>query len=186
MSRIGVSPIPLVKGVEVAIGATDVQVKGPKGALSVPFDAEQLAVNQDEGVLTVARKSEEKHVRAVHGLIRSLIANAVTGVSEGYVKKLEVHGVGFRAEIKGKLLTMHLGYSHLVEYEAPQGIELSTEEVERGGQAQATIVVQGIDKQQVGQVAADIRFKRKPDPYKGKGVRYFGEVIHLKAGKAAV
>ncbi|NKB65523.1 MAG: 50S ribosomal protein L6 [Candidatus Latescibacteria bacterium] len=185
MSRIGLTPIPLVKGVEVAIGTAEIEVKGPKGVLNVGFNADQLTLDQDESVLKVGRKSEEKHVRAVHGLIRSLIANAVTGVTEGFVKKLEVHGVGFRADVKGKLLTMHLGFSHTVEYEAPQGIELSTEDSDRGAQAQATIVVQGIDKQQVGQVAADIRFKRRPDPYKGKGVRYLGEVIHIKAGKAA-
>ena len=142
------------------------------------------AIHFEDGTIQVRRKSDEKEVRAIHGLIRSLVANAVTGVSEGFSKKLDVHGVGYRAEISGKRLTLHLGYSHPVVYEAPEGIEISTEDAP--GEVQTRIVVQGIDKQAVGQVAADIRFKRKPDRYKGKGVRYEDEVIYFKAGKAAV
>ena len=120
----------------------------------------------------------------MHGLIRSLIANAVTGVTEGFSKRLNVYGVGYRAELQGSRLTLHIGYSHPVIYEAPEGVELATEDGVGG--AQAGIVISGIDKQKVGQAAADIREKRKPDPYKGKGIRYENEVIHWKAGKTAV
>ena len=184
MSRVGAEPIALPKGVEATLNVAIVQVKGPKGELLVPFDSGQLDVQFENETIQVKRKSEEKQTRAIHGLIRSLVANAVIGVTQGFSKKLDVHGVGYRAEVSGKRLTMHLGYSHPVVYDAPEGIELSTEDAP--GEVQTRIVVQGIDKQVVGQVAADIRFKRKPDRYKGKGVRYENEVIYFKAGKAAV
>ena len=184
MSRVGIEPIPLPKGVEVSLNNGDVKVKGPKGELQIPFNLGHIEVQLENEVVQVNRKSDEKVSRAFHGLTRSLIANAVTGVTEGFSKKLDVFGVGFRAEVQGRRLTMHLGYSHLVVYEAPEGIELTTEDPV--GEAQARIVVQGINKQKVGQVAADIRFKRRPEPYKGKGVRYENEVIYIKAGKAAV
>jgi len=157
---------------------------GPKGELQVPFNTARLEVQAEDGTIRVSRQSEEKEARELHGLTRSLIANAITGVTEGFSKRLDVFGVGYRAEVQGNRLTLHVGYSHPVVYEAPLGIELKTENPQGG--AQARIVVRGIDKQQVGQVAADIRFKRKPEPYKGKGIRYENEVIHWKTGKTAV
>ena len=184
MSRVGAEPIPLPKGVEVSLDNENVKVVGPKGELQVSFNPGYIGVRLADETVQVHRKSDEKTGRAFHGLTRSLIANAVTGVTEGFSKKLDVFGVGFRAEVQGKRLTMNIGYSHPVVYEAPEGIELATEDVT--GEAQIRIVVRGIDKQKVGQVAADIRFKRKPDPYKGKGVRYENEVIYFKAGKTAV
>jgi len=153
--------------------------------LRVPFDVASLDVCVADGLVRVARKSDERQVRALHGLIRALLANAVTGVSQGFSKRLEVHGVGYRAEAQGgKRLTLSLGYSHPVVFEAPSGIEIKVED--GSGGSQARIVVTGIDKQMVGQVAADIRDRRKPEPYKGKGIRYENEVIHWKAGKAAL
>ena len=184
MSRVGAEPIPLPQGVEVALQDAEVTVQGPKGELQVPFDVGHLEVRLEERTVEVHRKSDGKTSRAFHGLTRSLIANAVTGVTQGYAKSLEVHGVGYRAEVQSGRLTMQIGYSHPVVYDAPEGIELEVEETR--GDAQARIVVRGIDKQAVGQAAADIRFKRTPDPYKGKGIRYENEVIHFKAGKAAV
>ena len=185
MSRVGINPISVPQGVEIAVKTGEVAVKGPKGALEVPFNASQLEVQLRDSVVQVQRKSEEKKTRALHGLIRTLIANAVTGVTEGFSKRLDIFGVGYRAEVQGKKLTLYLGHSHPIVYETPEGIELSTEDAVAGSGAQIRVVVRGIDKQQVGQVAADIRDKRKPDPYKGKGVRYEDEVIHWKAGKAA-
>ena len=185
MSRIGFLPISLPDKVEVAVKDGEVQVKGPKGNLAVHVPSQQLAVAVEDGTVSVQRQSEVKEVRALHGLTRSLINNAILGVTEGFSKRLDVYGVGFRVDIKGRQLTLNIGYSHPVVYEAPEGIELSTDENTTQG-AQARIVVQGIDKQKVGQVAAEIRQKRKPDPYKGKGIRYEDEVIHWKAGKAAV
>ena len=184
MSRIGNKSLALPQGVEVALAPAKVSVKGPKGQLQVPFVAEQLAVAQQDSVLTVTRKSESKQARSLHGLTRTLIANAVKGVSEGFFKNLDLFGVGYRAEVQGKQLVLHVGYSHPVIYEVPEQIQI---EVSPGaGGAQAHIVVRGIDKQLVGQVAADIRFKRRPEPYKGKGIRYENETIHWKQGKAAV
>ena len=168
----------------MALQDAEVMVRGPKGELQVPFDPGHLEVRLEESTVKVHRKFDAKTSRAFHGLTRSLIANAVAGVTDGYTKNLEVYGVGYRAEVQGTRLTMQIGYSHPVVYDAPEGIELIVEEVR--GDAQARIVVRGIDKQAVGQAAADIRFKRKPEPYKGKGIRYENEVIHFKAGKAAV
>lgn len=184
MSRVGLTPVPLPQGVEVGIGAGEVDVKGPKGKLKVPFNASYFDVKIEDGSLQVSRNSEEKQIKALHGLARSLIANAVLGVTDGFSKRLDIFGVGYRAEMQGSRLTLHVGYSHPVVYEPPSGIEIALENPQGG--AQARIVVSGIDKQQVGQVAADIRFKRKPEPYKGKGIRYENEVIHWKTGKTAV
>ena len=159
-------------------------MKGPIGQLQVPFVAEHLAVAQQDSALIVTRKGESKQARSLHGLTRTLIANAVEGVSKGFFKNLDLFGVGYRAEVQGRQLVLHVGYSHPVIYEVPEGIQI---EVSGGTQgAQARIAIRGIDKQLVGQVAADIRFKRRPEPYKGKGVRYENEVIHWKQGKAAV
>jgi large subunit ribosomal protein L6 len=184
VSRIGKTPVVLPQGVEVGVDPGQIRVKGPKGELKVPFNATYLEVKVEDGSLQVARNSELKEARALHGLARSLIANAVAGVTEGFSKRLDLFGVGYRAEVQGKQLTLNVGYSHPVIYDAPQGIDVTIEGPQAG--AQARIVVSGIDKQQVGQVAADIRFKRKPEPYKGKGIRYENEVIHWKTGKAAV
>jgi large subunit ribosomal protein L6 len=184
MSRVGKQPIELPQGVEVAVTPPEVIVKGPKGELKVGYRAERITVEAGESTIIVTRDSDEKVSKALHGLTRSLIANAVVGVITGYQKFLDVHGVGFRAEQQGRKLTLHIGYSHTVEYEAPEGVEVTA--VDPVGGAQARIAVSGIDKQKVGQVASEIRQKRKPDPYKGKGIRYEGEIIHWKAGKAAV
>ena len=184
MSRIGVLPVVLPQGVEVRLDISDLTIRGPKGELGMSFDPVQLDVKLENQHVRVYRKSDEKSVRALHGLTRSLIANAVTGVTRGFAKRLDIFGVGFRAEIQGRRLTLYIGYSHPVVYEAPEGIELTTDTPVQG--AQIRIVIQGIDKQKVGQAAADIRNKRKPDPYKGKGIRYEDEVIHWKAGKTAV
>lgn len=184
MSRVGKQPIALPQGVEVGVAGDQVTVKGPKGILDLTFRVDRIRVEVDSGEVRVQRDSEEKESLALHGLTRTLIANAVAGVTEGFSKNLEVHGVGFRVELSGQVLTMHVGYSHAVVFEAPEGIELSMPNASPG--AQARIVVSGIDKQMVGQTAADIREKRKPEPYKGKGIRYENEVIHWKAGKTAV
>ena len=184
MSRIGSKPLSLPQGVEVVLAPTEVFVKGPKGQVQVPFVAEYLSVAQQDSTLTVTRKSESKQARSLHGLTRTLIANAVEGVSGGFFKNLDLFGVGYRAESQGRQLVLHVGYSHPVIYEVPKDIQV---EVSAGaGGAQARIVVKGIDKQLVGQVAADIRFKRRPEPYKGKGIRYENETIHWKQGKTAV
>ncbi len=184
MSRVGLRAIPLPPGVVVGVEPASVSVTGPRGKLSVAYDPSRISVVVEDGLVRVRRNSEASSVRALHGLVRSLLANAIAGVVHGFSKTLEVHGVGFRVEVQGRRLTMQLGFSHPVVYEAPEGIELRADE--GSGGVQARIVVSGIDKQQVGQVAADIRRRRKPEPYKGKGIRYENEVIHWKAGKAAV
>lgn len=184
MSRIGSKPLSLPQGVEVALAPAEVSVKGPKGQLQVPFVVEHLSVAQQDSALIVTRKGESKQARSLHGLTRTLIANAVEGVSKGFFKNLDLFGVGYRAEVQGRQLVLHVGYSHPVIYELPEGIQVEVSDGSQG--AQARIAVRGIDKQLVGQVAADIRFKRRPEPYKGKGVRYENEVIHWKQGKAAV
>lgn len=183
MSRIGKTPIALPQGVDVKIDGPNVAVKGPKGALTVPFADDHLAVNLEGDTVQVTCDSQEKGARSLHGLTRTLIANAVAGVSEGFSKNLDLFGVGWRAEAQGSKLTLHVGYSHPVVYDAPEGINIQVGNGEGGSQARIT--VSGIDKQVVGQVAADIRFKRKPEPYKGKGIRYENEVIHWKQGKTA-
>ena len=176
MSRIGRMPVVVPSGVDVTISGRDVTVKGPKGTLSLAV-AEPIEVRQDAGVITVTRPSDEGEIRALHGLSRSLIANMVTGVTAGYAKTLEIVGVGYRVQAKGSDLEFSLGFSHPVLITAPEGITFRVE-------APTRFVVEGIDKQQVGEVAAQIRKLRKPDPYKGKGVRYQGEQIRRKVGKA--
>lgn len=177
MSRIGRSPITVPAGVKVQINKDTVQVEGPKGKLTVPFN-DRLTINQEDGVITVARPSDHRDDRAQHGLARTLINNAVLGVTEGYTRVLEVHGVGFRVAMKGQNLELQLGFSHPVVVEPPEGITINAPEATR-------ITVSGIDKHLVGQTAANIRALRKPDSYHGKGVRYQGETVKLKAGKAA-
>jgi large subunit ribosomal protein L6 len=175
MSRIGRMPVTVPSGVDVSINGRAVTVKGPKGELSLEVAA-PIEVQQSDGTITVTRPTDDGPVRALHGLSRSLIANMVTGVTEGYHKTLEIVGVGYRVQAKGKDLEFSLGYSHPVPVAAPDGISFRVETPTR-------FVVEGIDKQQVGEVAANIRKLRKPDPYKGKGVRYQGEQIRRKAGK---
>jgi large subunit ribosomal protein L6 len=169
-------PVVIPGGVDVTISGREVTVTGPKGRLSVEVAA-PIDVAQADGVVTVTRPSDEGEIRALHGLSRSLIANMVTGVTEGYRKTLEIVGVGYRVQAKGQNLEFALGFSHPVPVSAPAGITFKVETPTR-------FVVEGIDKQQVGEVAANIRKLRKPDPYKGKGVRYQGEQIRRKVGKA--
>jgi large subunit ribosomal protein L6 len=169
-------PVLIPSGVDVTINGREVTVTGPKGKLSVEV-AEPIEVSQRDGVITVTRPNDEGNVRALHGLSRSLVANMVTGVTEGYRKTLEIVGVGYRVQAKGPNLEFSLGFSHPVTVSPPEGITLRVETPTR-------LVVEGIDKQQVGEVAANIRKLRKPDPYKGKGLRYSGEHIRRKVGKA--
>jgi len=177
MSRIGRSPIPLPAGVELDVRSGHVTVKGPKGTLEVAISP-RLTVAVENGEVLVQRPGDARSDRAQHGLARSLIANAVTGVSEGFSKNLEIQGVGYRCAIKGSTLELSLGYSHPVVVEPPAGITIVAPEPTK-------ITVSGIDKQLVGQVAANIRALRSPDSYHGKGVRYQGEYVKLKPGKAA-
>jgi large subunit ribosomal protein L6 len=176
MSRIGRMPVVVPSGVDVTINGRDVIVKGPKGTLSLQV-AVPIEVNHDGGVITVTRPSDEGEIRALHGLSRSLIANMVTGVTDGYSKTMEIVGVGYRVQARGRDLEFSLGFSHPVLVSPPEGVTFRVETPTR-------FVVAGINKQQVGEVAANIRKLRKPDPYKGKGVRYSGEQIRRKAGKA--
>ncbi|MDQ1249000.1 MAG: large subunit ribosomal protein [Actinomycetota bacterium] len=176
MSRIGRLPITVPSGVTVAIDGQQVEVKGPKGNLSLTV-AEPIVVNQDDGVINVTRPNDERRNRALHGLTRTLVNNMITGVTEGYSKKMEISGTGYRVVAKGQDLEFALGYSHPVLIKAPAGITFQVE-------APTRFTVSGIDKQQVGEIAANIRKIRKLDPYKGKGVRYADEVIRRKAGKA--
>jgi large subunit ribosomal protein L6 len=176
MSRIGRMPVAIPGGVDVTISGREVTVKGPKGSLHLEVAA-PIEVAQVDGSITITRPSDEGEIRALHGLSRSLIANMVTGVTEGYRKTLEIVGVGYRVQARGRDLEFALGFSHPVPVSAPEGITFRVETPTR-------FVVEGIDKQQVGEVAANIRKLRKPDPYKGKGVRYQGEQIRRKVGKA--
>jgi len=178
MSRIGKAPIPVPSGVEVSISGRQVAVKGPKGALDLEVPGE-ITVRQDGEEILVERPDDERVNRAMHGLTRSLVNNMMVGVSEGFRKELQIVGVGYRCIAKGTdTLELQLGFSHPVLVEAPDGISFEVPEPTR-------IIVSGPDKQVVGQVAADIRSHRKPEPYKGKGVRYLGEYVARKAGKAA-
>jgi large subunit ribosomal protein L6 len=176
MSRIGRLPVTIPSGVDVTIDGRQVTVKGPKGELSHVV-AEPITVEQADGSLEVRRPDDERTSRSLHGLTRTLINNMVLGVTEGYEKKLEIHGTGYRVLAKGSNLEFALGYSHPITVEPPTGITFAVEN-------QTRFSVQGIDKQLVGEVAANIRKLRKPDPYKGKGVRYAGEHIRRKVGKA--
>jgi large subunit ribosomal protein L6 len=176
MSRIGVKPISLPSDVTVTMSATQIEVKGPKGSLSQPA-LKGIKVEQSDNQLLVTRTNNGRQTRAFHGLMRSVLSNLVQGVTQGYQKKLELVGTGYRAKKQGDNITLSVGYSHPVEYIAPEGIILNTE-------GDTVISVSGINKQLVGEVAAKIRAVRKPEPYKGKGIRYQGEVIRRKAGKA--
>ncbi|QKE83855.1 50S ribosomal protein L6 [Arthrobacter sp. NEB 688] len=176
MSRIGRLPVTVPSGVDVTVAGQHVTVKGPKGELTHTV-AEPITIEQADGVLEVKRPNDERTSRSLHGLTRSLVNNMVLGVTEGYEKKLEIHGTGYRVLAKGSNLEFALGYSHSITVEPPAGITFVVEN-------QTRFSVQGIDKQLVGEVAANIRKLRKPDPYKGKGVRYAGEQIRRKVGKA--
>jgi large subunit ribosomal protein L6 len=177
MSRIGRKPITVPEGVTVSVATGRVTVNGPKGELAQVVSP-RMQINEEEGVLTVARPTDRGPDRALHGLTRSLIANMVEGVTDGYVKELEIQGVGYRAKLQGKALELSVGYSHPVSIQAPDGIEF---EVPQPTQ----VIVRGIDKQLVGEIASQIRRVRPPEPYKGKGIRYAGEQVRRKVGKRA-
>lgn len=175
MSRIGRAPIAIPAGVEVTLNGNVITVKGPKGTLTRTLNPE-LTVTVDAGVISVTRPNDEKYTRSIHGLNRTLIANMVTGVTEGYQKTLEINGVGYRAAKEGNKLVMNLGFSHQVFVPEIDGITIDVPNTN-------TVVIKGIDKQLVGQFAADVRSKRPPEPYKGKGIKYSDEVIRRKEGK---
>ena len=174
MSRIGKLPIQIPSGVTITVDSDVLTVKGAKGELTVPHLSD-VTVSVDDGVATVVRKDDQRIAKAQHGLQRALLNNAVEGVTKGFEKKLEVNGVGFRVATSNNVLDMSLGFSHPVKYTAPAGISVTNDKM--------TIIVSGIDKQQVGQVAAEIRSLKKPEPYKGKGIKYADEQILRKAGK---
>lgn len=174
MSRIGNKPIPLPSGVKIAMASDKIDVQGPKGKLSVAVPR-GISFEQKDGVLNVKRESDEQS--AVHGLARALVANAVHGVTQGFKKEMDIVGVGYRAELKGKAVAFALGKSHPVEFKIPEGIQIAVDK-------QTHLIISGADKGQVGQVAADIRSLRPPDPYKQKGIRITGERLKKKAGKA--
>ena len=176
MSRIGKRPVAVPNGVTVTVNGSAITVKGPKGELSRKLHPD-MQVKVENGTVNVGRPSDEQNHRALHGLTRSLIANMVEGVTKGYQKQLEITGVGYKAEVRPYGLQLALGYSHSIEYKAPAGIKLSAPQPTQ-------IVIDGADKAVVGQVAAELRSLRPPEPYKGKGIRYAGEVIRRKAGKA--
>lgn len=183
MSRIGKLPITVPNGVTVSVDPNNVvTVKGPKGELNQPV-ARELTIKQEGGTIEIERPNNQYRLRSQHGLARTLVNNMIVGVTQGHKKQLQVQGVGYRVQLEGKNLLLNMGYSHPVKVEALPGIsfEVTADEKTRA----QSIVVNGIDKAQVGQVAADIRKVRKPDPYKGKGIRYQGEVVKLKAGKRA-
>ena len=177
MSRIGRQPIPVPAGVTAKVDGSDITVSGPKGTLSHEITEPITIDRADDGSLSVSRPDDERASRSLHGLTRTLVANMVTGVTQGYSKSLEIVGVGYRVTAKGDALEFALGFSHPVLIEPPQGISFSVE-------APTRFSVSGIDKQQVGEVAANIRKLRKPEPYKGKGIRYAGEAVRRKVGKA--
>lgn len=176
MSRIGLRPIPIPSGVDVQVKAGSVRVKGPKGELHQDV-SRTLNIDQQNGDIRVTRPDDERKNRQLHGLTRTLIANMVVGVTDGYTKALEIQGVGYRAAVDGKALVLNVGYSHPVRIDPPEGITFATETPTR-------ISVSGIDKQLVGEIAARVRRTRPPEPYKGKGIRYAGEYVRRKAGKA--
>jgi large subunit ribosomal protein L6 len=176
MSRIGRLPIPVPSGVDVTIDGRQVTVTGPKGTLSRALHPD-MTISREDGTLVVTRPTEQKAHKQLHGLTRTLVNNMVVGVTDGYRKGLEITGVGYRAALSGKKLQLNLGYSHQIEIDPPEGITFEVENPTR-------LAVVGIDKELVGQIAAKVRSTRKPEPYKGKGVRYAGEYIRRKAGKA--
>lgn len=177
MSRVGKAPVTVPQGVEAKVAGNSFECKGPKGSLSVEIAA-GITVAVENGTVVIAREGDNKLARAMHGTMRALIQNNVTGVSEGYTKKLEIQGVGYRVVLQGKKLVFNIGFCHTVEVEAPTGIDFACPD-------QTHVDVIGIDKQAVGQIAAEIRAIRKPEPYKGKGIRYVGEHVRRKAGKSA-
>ncbi len=176
MSRVGNAPIPIPDGVEVTVDGSHVTVKGPKGTLERTFH-ERVTIEVVDGVATVRRPDDSRESKALHGLSRALLANMVAGVSQGYKKELQIIGVGYRAALKGRSLELQLGFSHPVSYTAPDGVDFEVPEPTK-------VIVSGIDKEKVGQVAAEIRKLRPPEPYKGKGIRYVDEYVRRKAGKA--
>ena len=178
MSRVGSNPIALPDGVDVTVATEGVTVKGPKGTLTATF-RNRITVVVEDRVVKLSRSDDERESRALHGLSRALLANMVVGVTDGYRKELRTEGVGYRAKLQGKRLELQVGFSHPVHIEAPEGITIEVPE-------QTRIIVSGIDKQKVGQLAAEIRQVRPPEPYKGKGIRYVGEYVRRKAGKAGV
>jgi len=183
MSRVGKKPIPIPSGVTVTINGSDMEVKGPKGTLTTPIPA-GVSFKQEEGTLTAERASDDQ--AAFHGLARALANNAVVGVTEGFTKDLDIVGVGYKAEVQGRKINFSLGYSHPIEYALPEGIDAKAERVNTKtsiNQYQTTITLTGIDKQKLGQVAAELNRLRKPDAYKGKGVRYADKFYRLKPGK---
>jgi large subunit ribosomal protein L6 len=176
MSRIGKHPVPVPTGVDVTIDGQNVSVKGPKGALGLTVSEPIRVARDDDGAIVVSRPNDERRNRSLHGLSRTLVANLVTGVTQGYTTKMEIFGVGYRVQLKGSNLEFALGYSHPVAVEAPEGITFAVE-------TPTKFSISGIDKQKVGQISANIRRLRRPDPYKGKGVRYAGEQVRRKVGK---
>ena len=176
MSRIGKLPVAVPSGVDVTIEGQTVTVKGPKGTLATTISEPIIVSRGEDGAVTVARPDDERRSRSLHGLSRTLVANMVVGVTDGYQRKMEIHGVGYRVQLKGSDLEFALGFSHSVPIAAPEGISFAVESPTR-------FSITGIDKQKVGQIAANIRRLRRPDPYKGKGVRYAGEQIRRKVGK---
>lgn len=180
MSRIGRKPIPVPSGVTLVIGQDMVEVTGPKGKLFTPIQpSTTVKLSEDNKEIHILRKADDRQSRAYHGLMRSLLANATTGVSEGFIRKLAIEGVGYRADVQGSDVVFQLGYSHSIHFPIPDGISIEVDK-------QNNITIAGIDKQRVGQIAADIRKLRPPDAYKGKGVRYADEKIHKKVGKKGV
>ena len=177
MSRIGNNPIPVPSGVDVKIAGSDVSVKGPKGSLERSFNS-AMKISREDGFLKVERPSDEREHKALHGLTRSLLANMVTGVSDGFVRTLDLVGVGYRTQQNGPGITLNVMFSHSVDINPPDGVDIEVEGANR-------IHVRGIDKQQVGQIAAQIRAVRPPNVYTGKGIRYTGEIVRLKPGKSA-
>lgn len=177
MSRVGRKPIPLPKGVEVSQQENEIVVKGPKGSLRTKL-IEGLSMRVESGSVVFDRANEERQTRAFHGLMRALVANNVAGVTEGFRRDLDIIGVGYRGEVKGREVVFQLGYSHPIHFKIPEGIDIA---VDKSGR----VTITGIDRQKVGQTAAEIRSLRLPDPYKGKGIKYTDEVVRRKAGKAA-
>ncbi len=180
MSRIGKKPIIVPSGIEISIEAAVLKVKGPKGELTVPFEAQYVTFKQEDNKLVVERADDSKPARARHGLYRSLADNAIEGVLNGYSKTLLIKGVGYRGELKGNGIEFRLGFSHVIQHEIPEGIKAEFDKKDLG-----MLTISGIDKQLVGQVAANIRAYKKPEPYKGKGIRYSDEQVVRKAGKSA-
>ncbi|KUI09474.1 50S ribosomal protein L6 [Mycolicibacterium acapulense] len=176
MSRIGKQPVPVPSGVDVSIDGQNVSVKGPKGTLALAVAEPIRVARDDDGAIVVSRPDDERRSRSLHGLSRTLVANLITGVTQGYTTKMEIFGVGYRVQLKGSNLEFALGYSHPVVITAPEGVTFAVE-------TPTKFSISGIDKQKVGQVAANIRRLRKSDPYKGKGIRYEGEQIRRKVGK---